>query len=41
MASDGAPERRIDLSKSAISVNVKPSACASLIARRNWTVSSS
>jgi hypothetical protein len=40
-ASDGEAERRAAPRYSAISVRVKPSACASLIARRSRTVSSS
>jgi hypothetical protein len=40
-ASDGVPERRTALRTSVISLSVKPSACASLIARRKRTVSSS
>ena len=40
-ASDGAPERRAARRYSAISASVKPTACASLIAPRNRTVSSS
>jgi hypothetical protein len=40
-ASDGDLDRRDALRYSAISASVKPTACASLIARRNRTVSSS
>ena len=40
-ASDGALERRAARRYSAISASVKPTACASLIARRKRTVSSS
>jgi hypothetical protein len=39
--SEGERERRVALRKSAISASVKPTACASLIERRNRTVSSS
>jgi hypothetical protein len=40
-ASEGEPERRAAPTYSAISARVKPTACASLMARRNRTVSSS
>jgi hypothetical protein len=40
-ASEGDPERRETRRYSPISASVKPTACASLIARRNRTVSSS
>ena len=40
-ASEGERERRAARTYSAISASVKPTACASLIARRNRTVSSS
>jgi hypothetical protein len=40
-ASDGTPERRAARRYSAISASVKPTACASLIAPRKRTVSSS
>ena len=39
--SDGRPERRAARRYSAISASVKPTACASLIAPRKRTVSSS
>jgi cytidylate kinase len=40
-ACDAEPERRAARRYSAISASVNPTACASLIARRNRTVSSS